>query len=61
MPLFVDFHYKGCSQTHSKSTNVSPTLGLNILKKKKEEKKKVREAVGDTNLTLETLKIYQER
>lgn len=54
MPLFVDFHYKLCSETHSKSTNVSPTLSLNLSRKAKE-------VVGDKNLSLEMLKIHQER
>lgn len=49
MPLFVDFHYKLCSETHSKSTNTSPILGLNL-------SRKANEVVGDKNLSIEMLK-----
>lgn len=54
MPLFADFHKQVCSEIWSSPTNICPILDLSLYRK-------IKEAIGDTNLSLEMLKLYQER
>lgn len=53
MPLFADFHEQVCSEIWSSPTNIYPILDLSLYRK-------IKEAIGDTNLSLEMLKLYQE-
>lgn len=50
MPLFADFHEQVCSETWSSPTNICPILDLSLYRK-------IKEAIGDTNLSLEMFKL----